>query len=152
MKKKKVLNSNFKKFIIIKSSGHIHALGGVVGPVNTPFLCSIQKIFNMINTGIEVYEVLEDKSQLLVTLDNYNLDNSLSSQIETKSDKKVVSASASVKEEPKEEVKEEEVIEETVEETEEEVETEEKTEEKETKKQNSNNYSFNNNKNKKNKK
>lgn len=152
MKKKKVLNSNFKKFIIIKSSGHIHALGGVVGPVNTPFLCSIQKIFNMINTGIEVYEVLEDKSQLLVTLDNYNLDNSLSSQIETKSDKKVASASASVKEEPKEEVKEEEVIEETVEETEEEVETEEKTEEKETKKQNSNNYSFNNNKNKKNKK
>lgn len=76
-----------QKLVVIPSSGHIHVLAGIMGPINTPFYLSTDQIFELLNTGKQVSEVLEDNSRLPLTLDNYNSDNSIASTINTKAEK-----------------------------------------------------------------
>lgn len=56
------------KYVTIESSGKIHALGGLVGPITTPCYLDIGIIISLINSGIVVYEVnpsnIKDKTRL----------------------------------------------------------------------------------------
>ena len=76
-----------RKLIVILSSGHIHVLAGIMGPINTPFYLTTDQIFELLNTGKQVSEVLEDGSRLPLTMDNYKSDNSIASTIHTKAEK-----------------------------------------------------------------
>lgn len=76
-----------QKLVVIPSSGHIHVLAGIMGPINTPFYLSTDQIFELLNTGMQVSEVLEDASRLPLTMDNYKSDNSIASTISTKVEK-----------------------------------------------------------------
>lgn len=76
-----------QKLVVIPSSGHIHVLSGIMGPINTPFYLSTDQIFELLNTGKQVSEVLEDNSRLPLTLDNYKNDNSIASTIHTTAEK-----------------------------------------------------------------
>lgn len=61
-----------EKNIIVKSVGTLDILGGVTGPILKPFKKDVKTIMHLINTGKEVYEVLEDGSQVKLSIRNYD--------------------------------------------------------------------------------
>ena len=100
------------KMVIIKSSGTVHLLSGIAGPILTPFPCSVDKILQLIRTNINVYEVLSDGTEVKLTLDNFNKineKNHVEEKVnkETKLDNTTVSKPEDSKSETKKEIKEE---------------------------------------------
>lgn len=134
------MNKVISKKVRIPSAGILNALGGISGPINTPSFLGIKYIENLLVSGKEVIEVLEDGTEIKLDFNNYNKDNS---KMAKELKEKVV-----VKEEPVvdvvDDVWENEEVGDTVEE-EQEIEEEVK-EQQYTHKQNNKNY------NKKNKK
>lgn len=73
-------NTNYvkQKKIIVKSFGLIDALGGVVGPVLAPFKAdTIPTIRNLINSRMEVYEILDNGQELKLDIRNFETDNNV---------------------------------------------------------------------------
>lgn len=68
---------NEKKKIKILSTGPIECCGFVWGPVLTPYMEDVSKIFKMISAGIHVVEVLEDGTEVKLTVENLKKDNSV---------------------------------------------------------------------------
>ena len=66
-----------EKKIIVKSVGTINILGGVTGPILKPFIRDTKTIMHLVNTNCEVYEILNDGSQLKLTMRNYETDNNV---------------------------------------------------------------------------
>jgi hypothetical protein len=62
------------KKIVVKSSGWIDMIG-VIGPVLSPFVCDTKKIMHMVNTNKDVYERLDNDTELKLDRTNYELDN-----------------------------------------------------------------------------
>lgn len=80
-----------KKKIIVKSFGTIDVLGGVTGPVLSPFIADcIPTIRNLINTRQEVYEILDDGTQVQLTSRNFEVDNNSIRQEEEKAQKQAM--------------------------------------------------------------
>lgn len=84
------------KFVTIESYGKINELGGILGPITTPFYLNINTIISLINARKVVYEVnpanISDKVQLTrknVLNDNFN-------KIDTKVDKPIIQSSKNV--------------------------------------------------------
>ena len=96
-----------RKNIIVKSSGTLHLLSGVAGPILTPFSCTCDTIMHLINTNKDVYEVLSDVTEVKLNKDNFNKDNSKKKE-EVKKDlkhqKQQEVINQPIKEEKKEEV------------------------------------------------
>ena len=96
-----------RKNIIVKSSGTLHLLSGVAGPILTPFSCTCDTIMHLINTNKDVYEVLSDGTEVKLNKDNFNKDNSKKKE-EVKKDfkqqKQQEENNQPIKEEKKEEV------------------------------------------------
>ena len=96
-----------RKNIIVKSSGTLHLLSGVAGPILTPFSCTCDTIMHLINTNKDVYEVLSDGTEVKLNKDNFNKDNSKKKE-EVKKDlkhqKQQEVINQPIKEEKKEEV------------------------------------------------
>lgn len=65
----------FRKKIKILSYGTIHALGGITGPVNTPFFLPVKKILGLLNSNVKINEVLPDGSEIELTFDNFDTVN-----------------------------------------------------------------------------
>ena len=111
------------KMIIVNTAGIQHLLGGVAGPILTPFPCRISTILQLIITGKSVYEVLKDGTKVRLTRSNYNKDNSLENKNPTvfytnvKGESKSKNKTESKKEVPVAEVANETVVEEKVNET-----------------------------------
>lgn len=61
-----------QKKIIVKSAGTLHLLAGATGPILTPFMCKVDTILHLINTRKDVYEVLEDGTEIKLDEVNYN--------------------------------------------------------------------------------
>lgn len=82
-----------KKKIIVKSFGTIDVLGGVTGPVLAPFIADcVPTIRNLINTRKEVYEILEDGSQVQLTSRNFEIDNNAIKVDEARAQKEAIVA------------------------------------------------------------
>ena len=66
-----------RKLATIESTGKLSALGGLLGPINTPSYFEINIIINLINSGKIVYEVNpSDMSQKIrLTRENVLRDN-----------------------------------------------------------------------------
>lgn len=60
------------KFVTIESPGKIGVLGGILGPIKTPFYLDIATIITLINAGKKVYEVnpTDVKDKTLLTRHN----------------------------------------------------------------------------------
>ena len=91
-----------QKKIIVKSVGTINILGGVTGPILKPFIRDTKTIMHLVNTNCDVYEILEDGTELKLTMRNYETDNS-----------SAVAKAAKVEEPKKEETKATEEVTET---------------------------------------
>lgn len=61
-----------RKNIIIKSAGTLHLLGGITGPILTPFPCDVDTILQLLITHNEVYEVTKDGRHIKLDRKNYN--------------------------------------------------------------------------------
>ena len=96
-----------RKNIIVKSSGTLHLLSGVAGPILTPFSCTCDTIMHLINTNKDVYEVITDGTKVKLNKDNFNKENSKKKE-EVKKDfkqqKQQEVINQPIKEEKKEEV------------------------------------------------
>lgn len=66
-----------RKKIVIKSAGPIAPLGGVYGPILTPYSETLQTINTLITFKYDVHEVLPDGKHVKLTFRNLNLDNSV---------------------------------------------------------------------------
>lgn len=64
-----------KKMIKIPSSGPIRARSFIAGPILTPYKEDVRTIGAMINDGVTVIEVLDNGTELPLTLVNFNKDN-----------------------------------------------------------------------------
>lgn len=64
-----------RKKIKILSYGTIHALGGITGPVNTPFFLPVKKILGLLNSNVKINEVLPDGTEIELTFDNFDTVN-----------------------------------------------------------------------------
>ena len=64
-----------KKKIVIKSKGPIRLKGNIQGPVEIPYYEKVETICNMIMDGLKVYEILNDNSEIKLTLSNYNVES-----------------------------------------------------------------------------
>lgn len=93
------------KTIIVKSAGTLPLLSGVAGPILTPFRCKVDTIGHLINTRKEVYEVLEDGTEIKLDKDNFNKENYPVKKAAVKATREV---EAQTEEAPVEEVAEEE--------------------------------------------
>lgn len=138
------MNKVVSKKVRIPSAGILNALGGISGPINTPSFLGIKYIENLLVSGKEVIEVLEDGTEIKLDFNNYNKDNSKITRMAKELKEEVI-----VKEEPVVDIVDDDVwqneeVEDTVEE-EQEIEEEVK-EQQYTHRQNNKNY------NKKNKK
>lgn len=67
-----------EKKIIVKSVGTINILGGVTGPILKPFIRDTKTIMHLVNTNCDVYEVLNDGTQVKLTMRNFETDNNVS--------------------------------------------------------------------------
>lgn len=65
------------KKVTVHSAGTLHLLGGMTGPVLTPFPCDVEKIYSMIVTKVDVREKLNNGQIIKLTLENYNTDNNV---------------------------------------------------------------------------
>jgi hypothetical protein len=63
------------KKIIVMFTGLITELNDVYGPILSPFLCDLDVIRAMVSGGRKVYEILNDGTSVLLTIDNYANDN-----------------------------------------------------------------------------
>ena len=70
-----------KKKIKILSTGPIECCGFVWGPVLTPYMETTSKIFKMISAVIHVVEVLEDGTEVRLTVENLRKDNSVEPEV-----------------------------------------------------------------------
>jgi len=66
-----------RKKIKILSSGPIECCGYIWGPVLTPYMELTSKIFKMISSGVHVVEVLEDGTEVKLTVENLKKDNAV---------------------------------------------------------------------------
>lgn len=64
---------NEAKLVIIKSTGKIPQLGGMIGPLLTPTKMDISVIISLINGGKIVYEVNPANKSEMVRLDRLNV-------------------------------------------------------------------------------
>ena len=65
-----------KKKIKILTKGIITVKGFIYGPVLTPYYEDLDTIFEMLSTGIKVVEVLDDGTEVELSIMNFNTDNS----------------------------------------------------------------------------
>lgn len=65
-----------KKRIKILTRGPIRAKNFINGPVLTPYFEEIANIFTMVSQGVHVVEVCDDRTEVRLTIDNINEDNS----------------------------------------------------------------------------
>lgn len=80
-----------KKKIIVKSFGTIDVLGGVTGPILAPFIADcVPTIRNLINTRKDVYEILEDGTQIQLSSRNFEIDNNAIKANEAKAQKEAI--------------------------------------------------------------
>ena len=64
-----------KKSIRIPGGGPIWEKGGLIGPINTPYSEDIKTIASMLMSGRQVIEVLNNNTEMNLTLHNYDKDN-----------------------------------------------------------------------------
>jgi hypothetical protein len=69
------------KVIRIKSRGPINALHGVHGPILTEYTEKTAKIFRMLSDGLNVVEVMPDKSELPLTVSNFDTNNVVKKEV-----------------------------------------------------------------------
>lgn len=62
------------KKIKVNSRGPIRELSGIYGPIITPYIESVRTIASMIKSGKEVIEVLNNNTEVVLSLENYNFD------------------------------------------------------------------------------
>ena len=63
------------KMIKIPYNGPIMPLGGVYGPINSPFKQEVNEISALIMKGYPIIEVLNNGSEVNLTLSNFDKDN-----------------------------------------------------------------------------
>jgi len=63
------------KLIKIKSNGPIYAKGGVYGPIETPYAEDLGTVFRMLSAGVKIVEVLEDGTEVVLTVSNFDKNN-----------------------------------------------------------------------------
>jgi len=65
------------KYIVVNSFGELPMLGGISGPITTPFEADIKAIIAMVNGGKKVYEVnkANPSQRVLLTRENILKDN-----------------------------------------------------------------------------
>ncbi len=102
------MDNNEKKRIKVLSRGPIECCGFIYGPILTPYWETLAKIFKMVSANIHVVEVLEDGTEVKLTVENFKRDNTVTP---------VVEATPEVVEEVKEDIQEEVVEEVEVEPT-----------------------------------
>ncbi len=64
-----------RKKITIATSGKLSIKGGIRGPVDIPYMESIDTIGRMLVAGYKVYEHLSDGSKVLLTVQNFKKEN-----------------------------------------------------------------------------
>ena len=97
-----------RKRIKVLSRGPIECCGFIYGPILTPYMETLSKIFKMVSANVHVVEVLEDGTEVRLTVENLKKDNSVKPVEESKVEEPVVEPT--VEEEiPTEEVTHEEV-------------------------------------------
>jgi hypothetical protein len=65
------------KYIVVNSFGELPMLGGISGPITTPFEADIHAVIAMMNSGKKVYEVNKSNptQRVLLTRENVLKDN-----------------------------------------------------------------------------
>jgi hypothetical protein len=66
-----------RKMIKIPHRGPINEIGGVFGPISSPYMEKTKTIIAMLKTGKKVTEVLPDGTEIALNLENYNADLSV---------------------------------------------------------------------------
>lgn len=64
-----------RKKITIATSGKLSLKGGIRGPVDIPFMETIDNIGRMIIAGYKIYEHLSDGTKVLLTIQNFKKEN-----------------------------------------------------------------------------
>ena len=84
------------KKIKILTSGLIPVKGFYTGPILTPHMETVERIFKLVAAGIKVVEVLNDGTELVLNVSNYNTDNNKKSVDETPVNPPVVTPESKV--------------------------------------------------------
>ena len=64
-----------RKKITIATSGKLSLKGGIRGPVEIPYMETIDNIGRMIVAGYKIYEHLSDGTKVLLTVQNFKKEN-----------------------------------------------------------------------------
>ena len=86
-----------RKKITIATSGKLAIKGGIRGPVEIPYLETVENIGKMIVAGYKVYEHLSDGTKVLLTVQNFKKENG-SNDMQTKLEK--IKSAKEIKQEP----------------------------------------------------
>lgn len=86
-----------RKKITIATSGKLALKGGIRGPVEIPYLETVENIGRMIVAGYKIYEHLSDGTKILLTVQNFKKENGLS-DMQTKFEK--IKSAKDIKQKP----------------------------------------------------
>lgn len=99
-------NNSNKKKIKILTSGPITAIGYIWGPVLTPYYEDADVIFKLLSAGTKIVEVTDDGTEVELTLQNYQSDNSKNARDKkAKADEEAAKAAKEAKEKKEAEAK-----------------------------------------------
>ena len=86
-----------RKKITIATSGKLALKGGIRGPVDIPYMETVENIGRMIIGGYKIYEHLSDGTKVLLTVQNFKKENG-QSDMQTKLEK--IRSAKDIKQEP----------------------------------------------------